>query len=167
IEETAVSLGADVPMCLASRPLFAAGVGEEIRPLGNMPALAVVLANPRKHVSTPAVFSALAQKDNPPIPLADTDSLATAADWAAWLGEYSRNDLQAPSARLAQEIDACLAALAATSPLLARMSGSGATCFGLYDCMDAARDAATRLLQAHPEWWITATLTGPTPEEDT
>lgn len=165
IRDEAVSLGADVPMCLASIPLAATGIGDRIQPLATMPALALVLANPRRHVSTPAVFSALAEKNNPPLPLDETDGLRTAEDWAAWLEARTRNDLQAPSVSLAPEIGACLDALQAASPLLVRMSGSGATCFAIHRDMDAARDAASDLLRNHPGWWITATETGPSREE--
>lgn len=163
IRERAMSLGADVPMCLASRPLIASGAGEEIRPLSGMPSLALVLANPRRHVSTPAVFAALEKRDNPALPADGTAGLRSAGDWAAWLSRNTRNDLQAPSARLTPEIEECLAALDATAPLLARMSGSGATCYGIYDDMGAARAAAKDLLHRRPDWWITATETGATP----
>ncbi|QKV18929.1 4-(cytidine 5'-diphospho)-2-C-methyl-D-erythritol kinase [Oricola thermophila] len=163
IRERAVSLGADVPMCLASRPLVASGAGEEIRPLSGMPSLALVLANPRRHVSTPAVFAALEKRDNPPLPADGMTGLRSAGDWAAWLSRNTRNDLQASSARLTPEIEDCLAALETTAPLLARMSGSGATCFGIYDDMNAARAAAKDLLHRRPDWWITATETGATP----
>lgn len=159
----AASLGADVPMCLASRPLLAGGIGEKLTFLANVPAFALVLANPRRHVSTPAVFKALAKKDNAPISIREAATLSSPADWARWLGEDCRNDLQPPSIGLTPEIGDCLTAIDETRPLLARMSGSGATCFGLYGDMDAARDAATRLLKAHPDWWITATRTGPSP----
>lgn len=167
IRGKAVGLGADVPMCLASRPLVASGVGEELRPLANMPALALVLANPRRHVSTPTVFSALAEKDNPPIPLGTAAGLKSARDWTAWLAEQTRNDLQGPSVALTPEIGDCLAALQATGPLLARMSGSGATCFGVHADIDAARHAASHLLREKPDWWITTTQTGPSREEQT
>ncbi len=167
IRDRAVSLGADVPMCLASIPLVASGVGEQIRPLAGMPALALVLANPRRHVSTPAVFSALAAKENPPLPVSETAGIHSAREWAGWLGERTRNDLQDASTSLTPEIGACLAALDATAPLIARMSGSGATCFAIYADMDAARDAATHLLREKPDWWITATETGASAEEKT
>jgi 4-diphosphocytidyl-2-C-methyl-D-erythritol kinase len=165
IHEKAVELGADVPMCLRSRPLVARGVGEFLTPLAAMPPLAMVLVNPRRHVSTPAVFSALVRKDNPPIPIVETAGLSTARDWANWLAGHSRNDLQAPSIGLTPDIAGCLDDLRQTGPLLARMSGSGATCFGLYDDMDAAERAATHLLRQRPDWWITATETGPSQQE--
>ena len=166
IRDKAVTLGADVPMCLVSKPLVASGIGEDIRPLAHMPPLALVLANPRRHVSTPAVFAALKTKDNPPLPCDETTGPRSARGWAEWLGKNTRNDLQAPSVALTPEIGDCLAAIAATGPLLTRMSGSGATCFGLYADMDAARAAATLLLRQRPDWWITATETGPSPEEN-
>ncbi|GAB4358944.1 MAG: 4-(cytidine 5'-diphospho)-2-C-methyl-D-erythritol kinase [Oricola sp.] len=164
VRDRAVTLGADVPMCLASRPLVASGVGERIRPLANMPALALVLANPRRHVSTPAVFSALSVKDNPPLPTDETDGLRSAGDWARWLSKRTRNDLEAPSVSLTPEIGDCLEALlAAGDPLLVRMSGSGATCFAIHADTGSARAAASQLLRKHPDWWITATETGPSP----
>lgn len=165
IRSEAVKLGADVPMCLRSTPLIARGVGDLISPFTGMPPLAMVLVNPRRHVSTPAVFSALARKDNPPIPIAETAGLSAARDWADWLAGHSRNDLQAPSIGLTPEIDGCLDALRATDALFVRMSGSGATCFGIYADMDAAERAATHLLRTRPDWWITATETGPSQQE--
>jgi len=161
LAQQAAALGADVPMCLHGKPLVASGIGETIAPLANLPALAVVLVNPRRHVSTPAVFSKLAAKNNPPLPLGGTTSLRDASDWAAWLKVATRNDLQAPSVSLTPEIEACLAALEETGALLTRMSGSGATCFGLYDGAVQAEAAAMHLLRRHPDWWIKSCMTGP------
>ncbi|MCK5748827.1 MAG: 4-(cytidine 5'-diphospho)-2-C-methyl-D-erythritol kinase [Oricola sp.] len=156
-----VTLGADVPMCLHGKPLVASGIGETLTPLANLPALAMVLTNPRQHVSTPAVFSKLPEKRNPPLPLDGIAEIHNAPDWAAWLKAATRNDLQAPSLFIAPEIDACLAALEGTGALLSRMSGSGATCFGLYGNAAQAEAAATLLLRHHPDWWIKSCMTGP------
>lgn len=161
LERQASTLGADVPMCLHSEPLVAGGIGEAIVPVANMPALAMVLVNPRRHVSTPAVFSKLADKHNPPLPREGIAALRDVRDWAAWLKAETRNDLQVPSVSLTPEIDGCLAALAETHTLFSRMSGSGATCFGLYDNAAQAEAAATQLLHRHPDWWIKSCMTGP------
>ncbi|MAS06160.1 MAG: 4-(cytidine 5'-diphospho)-2-C-methyl-D-erythritol kinase [Ahrensia sp.] len=161
LAQQAAALGADVPMCLHGEPLVASGIGETIAPLANLPALAVVLVNPRRHVSTPAVFSKLVAKNNPPLPLGGTTSLRDASDWAAWLKAATRNDLQAPSVSLTPDIEACLAALEGTGTLLTRMSGSGATRFSLYDGAAQAEAAAMHLLRRHPDWWIKSCMTGP------
>lgn len=161
LEQRAAALGADVPMCLRSEPLLAGGIGEAIAPVAGMPALALVLVNPRRHVSTPAVFSKLAEKNNPPLPRDGIAELRDARDWAAWLKASTRNDLQASSVSLTPEIDACLAALGETDALLTRMSGSGATCFGIYKDAARAEAAATHLLHRRPDWWIKSCMTGP------
>ncbi len=148
----ALSLGADVPMCLAGRPLIARGIGEEITPLA-MPALPMVLANPLVGVATPAVFKALAVKDNPPLALD-----AAPADWLDAIGRL-RNDLEPPARALCPEIAAMADALAATDPPVLRMSGSGATCFALYRSEAAAEAAAAFLAGRHPHWFFTATRT--------
>ncbi|GLR53940.1 4-(cytidine 5'-diphospho)-2-C-methyl-D-erythritol kinase [Shinella yambaruensis] len=151
LDALAIGLGADVPMCLASRPLRARGVGEAITPVA-LPALPIVLANPLVGVSTPAVFQALASRHNPPL------ALAGAAGWAEALARL-RNDLEPPARRLCPEIAAISESLAATGAGLVRMSGSGATCFALYDTDAAAETAAAALSRRHPHWFFTATRT--------
>ena len=152
LDALALGLGADVPMCLAGRPLVARGVGEEITPL-TLPALAMVLANPLVGVSTPAVFKALSTKDNPPLSLP-----AAPADWPAVIAAL-RNDLEPPARELCPEISLIAEAVAATDPRVVRMSGSGASCFALYPDEDAATAAAARLSQRHPHWFFAATTT--------
>lgn len=165
IRRKAASLGADVPMCLACAPLLATGIGERITPIHAMPALPVVLVNPRVHVSTPSVFTALAEKANPPLPRAAMASLRTIGDWTTWLGASTRNDLEPPARSLAPAIGHCLAALDATGAALVRMSGSGATSFAVYSSEAEARDVASRLLRRHPDWWIKAGMTYPSGSE--
>ncbi|WP_337184622.1 4-(cytidine 5'-diphospho)-2-C-methyl-D-erythritol kinase [Shinella sp.] len=148
----ALGLGADVPMCLAGRPLVARGVGEDIAPV-SMPALAMVLANPLAGVSTPAVFTALACRQNPPLALETAPS-----DWLSAIGRL-RNDLEPPARLLCPDIARISEALAATGARAVRMSGSGATCFALYASPAAAEDAATALSQRHPHWFVAATTT--------
>ena len=156
LAELSLPLGADLPMCVHARPLRAEGIGEAITPLAAHPVLHMVLANPGVAMSTPSVFKALASPDNPPLP---DPAMVHPADLPGWLAAHSRSDLQAPACTLAPGISACLAALQATSPLLARMSGSGATCFALYDDAKTARAAANRVAKAHPQWFVEATTT--------
>lgn len=150
----ALRLGADVPVCLAARPARMRGVGELLDPV-TLPQGWIVLANPRVEVPTPAVFRALARKDNPALP-------GTMPHWpdmaalAAWLATQ-RNDLEAPALAIAPVIAQVLAALRAQEGTrIARMSGSGATCFGLFDEEAPARAAETAIAAAHPGWWVAA-----------
>lgn len=147
-----LAIGADVPMCVQAQPALVRGIGEQITPLPNMPPLHAVLVNPRVQVPTPAVFAALACKENagfPPLPSAmqDTDTLLE------WLAQQ-RNDLQAPAIAAAPVIADVLTAIAQTGASLVRMSGSGATCFGLYPTALAAKEAAIALSKAQPNWWV-------------
>lgn len=141
-------LGADVPVCLASRPVRMRGIGERLDPVPPIPPLWVVLVNPGVAVSTPAVFKALESRDNPPLPPPEWE---TADSLLAWLARC-RNDLEAPARAVAPEIGQALTALERAGAALARMSGSGATCFGLFTDAKAARDAANAL--ARPGWWV-------------
>lgn len=146
-------LGADVPMCLHPRAWRSRGTGEVLTPAA-LPPLPAVLVNPRVAVPTAQVFAGLARHDNPPLP-DDLPDLPDAATAIAWLA-CQRNDLEAPARAIAPAIGAVLAALAATHDCgLARMSGSGATCFGLYPTDSAATAAAGALRATRPEWWIT------------
>lgn len=150
-----LALGADVPVCLHPQPTRMRGIGEHLTPVPGLPGLAVVLVNPRIAVPTPEVFRHLAERENPPMP----ETLPVwhdADDLIAFLATC-RNDLQAPAIRIAPVISAVLALLAAQQDCrLARMSGSGATCFGLFDRPDTARAAAASVLAAHPGWWVAA-----------
>jgi len=149
----ALSLGADVPMCLASRPASASGIGEHIEPAAGRLAFGLLLVNPGVGLSTPAVFGALERRDNPPLPA--LPAIGSAADFAAFLAAATRNDLEPLARKLAPAIGDVLAALAALPGVrLARMSGSGATCFGLFDDRHAAEAASVRLAEGHPGWWV-------------
>ncbi len=150
----ALRLGADVPVCLAARPARMRGVGEVLDPV-TLPLGWIVLANPRVEVPTPAVFRALARKHNPALP--DTmPHWPDMAALAAWLATQ-RNDLEAPALAIAPVIAQVLAALRAQEGTrIARMSGSGATCFGLFDEEAPARAAETAIAAAHPGWWVAA-----------
>lgn len=142
--EIARALGADVPACFEGRTAFGEGRGDALRPLpplGDVPAL---LVNPGVAVSTAAVFAGWDGNAGAPL---------DPADWRT-----GRNDLEAPARRLAPAIDTVLAVLAAQpGATMARMSGSGATCFALFGTI-ADRDAADRAIAAaHPDWWRLAT----------
>lgn len=148
-----LAIGADVPMCALGQPARIQGIGEVMTPLTTFPSLGVVLINPRQGVSTPAIFGKLAQKDN--ASLSDVPSgFAGTAHLLDWLA-HQRNDLEGPAREVCPAIDAVLVALAAASECrLARMSGSGATCFGLFETRKAAFVAADLLRRAHPDWWV-------------
>lgn len=149
-------LGADVPVCLASGPARMQGGGEIVTPLPPLPAIPLVLVNPGVAVSTAQVFAAMDRRDNPGLSTIPTfEGLAALTAWLAG----TRNDLEAPAMTLAPVIGQVLRALRATGAAFARMSGSGATCFGLYDSPDRARIAANALKQHG--WWAVATELAP------
>jgi 4-diphosphocytidyl-2-C-methyl-D-erythritol kinase len=150
----ALGLGADVPVCLARRPVRMAGIGEALTPVPALPPLGMVLVNPGVACATAAIFRARAAAGlgfSAPDAVPPAGRFATPESLAAALGE-SGNDLEAPAITVAPAIAAVLAALRAQPGcLLARMSGSGATCFGLFP--DAA--LASRAARVLPEagWW--------------
>ncbi len=153
---TVLRLGADVPVCLAGHPARMRGVGEVVSPLPlALPPAHLVLVNPRVHVSTPMIFKALARKDNPPLP-AELPRLKSLPELAAFL-MMQRNDLEAPALTAEPVIGKVKAALGAQSGChLARMSGSGATCYGLFADPLSAAAAARAIRDAHPGWWVEA-----------
>lgn len=151
-----LTLGADVPMCLAKRPLIARGVGEDITEATMFPALFMVLANPLIPVSTPAVFKALQHKHQ--APLLTGEPPRDAGGWYH-LVEESRNDLSLPARSIVPKIGSVLDILYAAKADLVRMSGSGATCFGLYPSAEAAEEAAAHIKSAQPEWFVVAVRT--------
>jgi 4-diphosphocytidyl-2-C-methyl-D-erythritol kinase len=156
-DASVLQLGADVPVCLAGHPARMSGIGETLLPLPTLPALWVVLVNPRIPVPTPQVFAALASRDNPPLPDLPSQALATSPSFTDWLGAETRNDLVPPALAVVPALGRVQQALAATTGcLLARMSGSGGTHFGLFSTGDEAREAARSLTGRHPDWWITA-----------
>lgn len=153
--EIAAELGADVPMCLHSRPLRAQGIGEQITLPETANAFHVLLVNPGVEVSTPAVFERLESKINPPISklsitqFPDTGYLATL-----------RNDLEAPALDIAPVIGEVLSGIRGQQGcLFSRMSGSGATCFGIFDSREASVQAMMEIQRLQPDWWCVATRT--------
>lgn len=151
-----LSLGADLPVCLGQVPVRMQGIGERLSPLPPVPPLWVVMANPGVATPTPAIYKALTNKRNPPLP-EQMPRFASAAGLARWLAAQ-RNDLQPVAERMEPAIASVVAALAGQGGcLLARMSGSGATCFGLFDRADHAIAAAAALHHAKPHWWVVST----------
>ncbi|WP_080456541.1 4-(cytidine 5'-diphospho)-2-C-methyl-D-erythritol kinase [Roseovarius sp. A-2] len=146
-------LGADVPVCLLARAARMRGIGEEVTPLARVPLLHAVLVNSRVAVSTPAIFKRLARRDNPPMP-ERLPGWHTAENLIRWL-TTQRNDLEESAIAEAPVIAEVLPKIAATEGCaLARMSGSGATCFGLYPDPHSAQQAADVLRRDHPDWWV-------------
>lgn len=144
----AVRLGADIPACLASRPCRMGGVGEVLSPAPCLPVCGLVLANPRLALATPAVFKARQGgfSEAARLPAGWPDAVAMAGDLARL-----RNDLEPPAIALCPAIAEVLAALRKLPGcLLARMSGSGATCFGVFADPGMAAGAADLLPDA---WW--------------
>ncbi len=150
LDRIALALGADVPACLLGQPVRMAGIGERLLPAPGLPDIGMVLINCGVGVSTPAVFHA--RRGNFSAPATLPDRWADAAALAATL-RTTRNDLQDAALRLAPPIGDVLQALAADPRcLLARMSGSGATCFGIYPSGAVAEAAAAVL--GRPGWWV-------------
>lgn len=153
--QAARATGADVPVCLDPRPRFMRGIGDLLSGPLDLPRLFAVLLNPAVAVATKDVFAALA------VPTAGQTPPATiCTGTTALLAEIAggRNDLEEPAIELEPAIADALAVLRKLPGCrLARMSGSGATCFGLFDSMDAARGAARRLRVGYPAWWVRAT----------
>lgn len=160
LADLAAALGADVPVCLAGRPARMAGIGEILEPAPALPALQLVLVNPGVPVPTGAVFAGLQGRFGTAQPL--TRPQPSAAALAEALSQR-RNDLERPARFLAPAVDRALAALSAQEGcLLARMSGSGATCFGLFAHPPAATRAASAIRAAEPGWWVAASATAAT-----
>lgn len=154
----ALSLGADVPVCLYGRAAMMKGIGERIEPAPALPPAALAIVNPGVGVPTPAVFEARRGGFTPAV--APIDDPGTAAALAAALRQR-RNDLSGPAVRMTPVIGEVLGALEGSAHcLLARMSGSGATCFGLFETDEQAAAAAHELRSGHPDWWVVAAPLG-------
>ena len=155
LSNLAAKLGADVPACLLSRPLIARGVGEILAPLPEFPQLHIVLVNPMVPLATADVFRRLRSHDNYPLP-ALPDPLTRPAQLGIWLAE-TRNDLEPPAVKLVPVIGELVDHLRdASGCILARMSGSGATVFGLFGSSAQAHQAASDLRLTHPDHWVAA-----------
>jgi 4-diphosphocytidyl-2-C-methyl-D-erythritol kinase len=161
--EVALETGADVPVCLASQACDMTGVGEQLLPL-SLPKIPCVLVNPCVPVATKDVFKALGLR-NGELLVGATDVFrgsdwpepgASLEDWVEVLAASS-NDLEEPAMRIQPVIAEVIAALSATNGAwLIRMSGSGATCFSIYENTADAGRAAERIRRDHPGWWVHA-----------
>lgn len=150
----ALDLGADLPVCLYGRPALVGGIGERVSRAPPLPAAWLVLVNPGVALATPAVFAAREGAFSAVRPWSVLPT--TAPDLAVCLADRT-NDLEAPARRLAPEIDQVLNVLLDQEGcLLARLSGSGATCFGLFAGPVEAKSAAGRIAQSQPAWWSVA-----------
>jgi 4-diphosphocytidyl-2-C-methyl-D-erythritol kinase len=162
----ALRLGADTPACLAARPVWVGGIGERIEEAVGLPPAGIVLANPRRSLATQDVFAARRGAFSvdgrfDPMP-GDATALATVL-------RDRRNDLTEAAVSLLPEIAAVIERLAGLpGALLARMSGSGATCFALFADRSAALTADALLARAEPRWWSAAgaLMTAPPPVEN-
>ena len=159
IRAAAQATGADVPVCLDPKARMMRGIGEILSDPMRLPELPAVLVNPGVAVPTKDVFAALGARAlaGPPEPDEFISIEADAASLVPMLAAR-RNDLQTPAIGLQPVIADVLRALERSANcLLARMSGSGATCFGLFGSQGTAQEAATRIQAAHPGWWVRAT----------
>ena len=162
--ELAPKLGSDVSVCLRSRPALISGRGENVEPVAGFPSCAVLLANPGLPLATEAVYAALgaealAESARPP-----AERLDFRGDFEALLAYITPrgNDLEGPAAQLVPEIGEVLAALLALEGArLARLSGSGPTCFALFASENDAGRAGARLAAEFPNWWIGAATLRP------
>ena len=153
LSSLALDLGADVPVCLAGQAAYMGGIGEALDPVDGLPAATLVLVNPGVAVATAKVFAHPACGRSPGGRF--DNGVPKEAAGLAGLLKTRTNDLAAPATDLVPEIGEAVDALAGTDGcLLARMSGSGATCFGIYADSAASRSAARKIARAHPAWWV-------------
>ena len=156
--EKAAAIGADVPVCLYNRAAWMRGLGERVTPAPDIAPLPAILVNPRIKVSTAEVFrrlnaGPLLPGEAPSPALADADF--TSPEKAAAALQHGRNDLEPPAVAIEPAVERTLAAIRGQEGcLLARLSGSGPTCFGLFPTQENAKSAAEALGREHPGWWV-------------
>jgi 4-diphosphocytidyl-2-C-methyl-D-erythritol kinase len=154
LSELALGLGADVPLCLFSKTCIVRGIGEVVQPLYQFPTCHVVLINPLKPVSTADIFKKTVSKNNSPLPPLPSNLVHNAV-LGLWMRE-TRNDLEPAAFEILPEIADIGHALRKTSDCFAaRMSGSGATVFGLYGSSAAAHQSAHDMRETFPHYWVT------------
>ncbi|TAL01154.1 MAG: 4-(cytidine 5'-diphospho)-2-C-methyl-D-erythritol kinase [Rhodospirillaceae bacterium] len=153
--EIATALGADVPVCLARVPKRMTGIGEHLEPVPVLPPAWLVLVNPQRPLATKAVFNALKGRHSGPAPTLPS-RFNDVRDLASYLAACT-NDLAAPAAETLPDIGLVLTTVGgATGCLLARLSGSGPTCFGLFGTQAEAQNAAAAIAARQPVWWVVA-----------
>ena len=151
-DRVAEALGADVPVCLAGRPARMSGIGDILSQAPKLPAVWLLLVNSGQPVSTRAVFSGLDYTCTSPI--ADMPhTLPDAAELVSWL-KTTRNDMERSAIMICPSIETVLVSLRQHSECrFARMSGSGGTCFGIFEGEATALAAQRAIARAHPRWW--------------
>ena len=151
-----VKLGADVPVWMSNHLTRMQGIGDQLTRLGPPSSIPIILVNPGVSLSTADVFNALETKENLPLP-ETMPNPADLSNWLGWLGEQ-RNDLEQPAIKLQPEIAKVLGVLSAfPETKLARMSGSGATCFAILEDSERRDAVAALIRKQHPNWWLVAT----------
>jgi 4-diphosphocytidyl-2-C-methyl-D-erythritol kinase len=154
------TLGSDVPACVLARPCWMEGRGEQVFATTQLPPLEVVLVNPGVLLPTAGVFTSLNARTGTSA-MEPPGRIETLWDLVSYLQD-SGNDLEAPATRIQPIIDDVLEALHhEPACVFAQMSGSGATCFGLFDGREYAQGAAERIALDHPGWWVRATRIAP------
>jgi len=151
LQDLALSLGADVPICLKEHAAHVGGIGEKITPLAPLPESWMVLVNPMVAVSTPAVFKRRTSDFHSP------NAMVAQYNFDQFITELKKrtNDLMAPALEIAPAIQTVLNALNQQDDVaISRMSGSGATCFAIFKEKQAAERAKTALKSSHSDWWI-------------
>ncbi len=158
--ERSAAIGADVPVCLHNKAAWMCGLGERVTPVQDLAPLPAILVNPRLKLSTADVFRTL---NAAPLPPSANEAPPALEGWkgpeeaAAYLSE-GRNDLEAPAIALEPAVESVLQTLRRLNGcLLARLSGSGPTCFGLFSSDEAAAEAAQEVSRRNPHWWVSAT----------
>jgi 4-diphosphocytidyl-2-C-methyl-D-erythritol kinase len=163
LADAARATGADVPVCLDPRARVMRGIGEVLSAPLDLPPLPTVLVNPGVPLATKDVFAAFARLGAPRVAVEFDAAAVSGASVASAIAALARgsNDLEHAAIALCPAVADSLAALRATPDCrLARMSGSGATCFGLYADESEAAAAAQAIAGRHPGWWVHATMLG-------
>jgi 4-diphosphocytidyl-2-C-methyl-D-erythritol kinase len=152
LDRIANAVGADVPVCLRAQPSWMSGTGDVVEAAPSLPPFHLVLVNPRVHVPTADVFRRLQVRSGAHAPL--LPPRLSLREFAAWL-DRTVNDLSAPARMISPAVmQAEQALVSSENCLLARMSGSGATCFGLYPDEQSARAGCLQIRSSHPDWWV-------------
>lgn len=162
LSQVAAGVGADVTVCLRPRASLMSGIGQHVEPAPALPQVPAVLANPGVPLPTAAVFGALGLKPGQAFPAETPASPPSGFRDVRDLSDYligCRNDLEAPAARMVREIgDVQEALYACPGCLIARMSGSGPTCFALFENEEEAGAAVLAVAAGHPGWWVAPTV---------
>lgn len=154
LDDLLLSLGADTPVCFHCNSAQMRGIGENITPYRDFPEIPCVLINPGKACATQDIFRALEQDHSGAVDL-PPDGFTTIETLCDFLHTHTRNDLQDTAATIIPEIYTALSAIQAISDCkLARMSGSGATCYGLFEEEETAKQAQRQLAKDNPDWWV-------------